>query len=89
MDVYSLGATLLTVLDPAGAGADQVADRLSALTDPDPERRPGTDLAMSSLIRCAGPAASRPWPRWADRELPPAPRRRRPRASRLESVGAG
>jgi serine/threonine protein kinase len=88
MDVYSLGATLLAVLDRAGDGADQVADRLTALTDPDPGRRPGTDLAMSSLIRCAGTGASRPWPRWADRNLPRPPRRSRARSARLSSVVA-
>jgi serine/threonine protein kinase len=89
MDVYSLGATLLAVLDPASDDAERVADRLSALTDEDPSRRPAADVAMSLLSRCAGPAASRPWPRWADRNLPPAPRRRRPRTPLLESVTAG
>ena len=80
LDVYSLGATLLEVLDRASDGADRLADRLAALTDPDPRRRPGTDLALSSLIRSAGTGISRPWPRWADRHLPPAPRIRRHRA---------
>jgi serine/threonine protein kinase len=88
MDVYSLGATLLAVLDRASDGADQVEDRLSALTDPDPDRRPSTDLAISSLIRCAGTGASRPWPRWADRYLPRPPRRRRRTAPRLSSVAS-
>jgi serine/threonine protein kinase len=89
MDVYSLGATLLAVLDRASDDADQVADRLSALTDADPGRRPGTDLAMSSLIECAGTGASRPWPQWADRYLPRPPVRR-PRAgtAALSSVAA-
>jgi serine/threonine protein kinase len=89
MDVYSLGATLLAVLDPVSDDADQVADRLAALTDADPDRRPATDLAMSSLIRCAGTGAARPWPRWADRHLPRAPRRRRAGRARLSSVAAG
>jgi serine/threonine protein kinase len=89
MDVYSLGATLLAVLDPAGDDADQVADRLSAFIDADPRRRPRTDLAMSSLIRCAGTGASRPWPRWADPHLPRPPRRRRARPARFSSVATG
>jgi serine/threonine protein kinase len=90
MDVFSVGATLQHVLDPAGEGADRLAERLAALTDPDPARRPGTDLAISSLVRCAGTGASRPWPRWADRHLPPPPRMRRPRpVARLHAVGSG
>jgi serine/threonine protein kinase len=88
MDVFSVGATLERVLDPTGERADRVAERLAALTDSDPARRLGTDLAISSLVRCAGTGASRPWPRWADRHLPPPPRPRRSRrAARLHAVG--
>lgn len=68
--------TLLKVLDRTGVGAAQVVDRLSALTDPDPGRRPSTDLAMASLTRAAGSRLSRPWPGWGERHLPPAPRAR-------------
>ena len=89
MDVYSLGATLLAVLDEACDGADHMADRLAALTASDPDRRPGTDLAMSSLSRCAGAGAAPPWPRWADRHLPRPPRRRRARRPGLTSVARG
>jgi serine/threonine protein kinase len=89
MDVYSLGAVLLRILDRASEGADALADRLGTLTDPDPGRRPGTDLALSSLIRKAGAGVSRPWPRWADRYLPPAPRQPRRRAARPVAVAAG
>jgi serine/threonine protein kinase len=89
MDVYSLGATLLAVLDEASDGADHMADRLAALTASDPDRRPGTDLAMSSLSRCAGAGAAPPWPRWADRHLPRLPRRRRARRPGLSSVARG
>jgi serine/threonine protein kinase len=88
MDVYSLGATLLAVLDRSSGDADQVADRLAAFTASDPDRRPGTDLAMSSLIRCAGTGAAQPWPRWANRHLPRPPRRSRARSARLSSVVA-
>jgi serine/threonine protein kinase len=87
MDVYSIGATLQTVLDPASDGAEELLDRLAPLTDPDPARRPDPDLALAALIRCAGTGAARPWPRWADQALPRAPRRRR-RASRLRVVAA-
>jgi serine/threonine protein kinase len=89
MDVYSIGATLASVLDPSSDDADQVADRLAALTAADPDRRPGIDLAMSSLAQNAGTGASRPWPRWATRHLPPPPRRRRARSARLSSVTTG
>jgi serine/threonine protein kinase len=89
MDVYSLGATLLAVLDEASDGADHMTDRLAALTSSDPDRRPGTDLAMSSLSRCAGAGAAPPWPRWADRHLPRPPRRRRARRPGLTSVARG
>jgi serine/threonine protein kinase len=88
VDVYSVGATLAAVLDPSSDGADQVADRLTALTAADPDRRPGIDLAMSSLAQNAGTGAARPWPSWATRHLPPPPRRRRPRPARLSSVVA-
>jgi serine/threonine protein kinase len=87
-DVYSLGAVLLRILDRASEGADALADRLERLTDRDPGRRPGTDLALSSLIRKAGAGVSRPWPRWADRYLPPAPRQPRRRAVRPVAVAA-
>jgi serine/threonine protein kinase len=89
VDVYSVGATLSSVLDPSSVDAGQVADRLAALTDADPDRRPGIDRAMSSLAQNAGTGASRPWPAWATRHLPPPPRRRRLRAARLSSVAAG
>jgi serine/threonine protein kinase len=88
-DVHSLGATLLKVLDRASVGADQVVDRLAALADPDPARRPTTDLAMASLTRAAGSRPSRPWPGWGERYLPPPPRRRRGRITGLTSVAAG
>ena len=86
LDVHSVGATLTAVLDPASEGADELLDRLSPLTDPDPARRPEPDVAMAALVRCAGTGAARPWPRWADRALPRPPRRRR-RA--LPGPGAG
>jgi serine/threonine protein kinase len=86
MDVYSLGATLRAVLDPDSEGADELSERLTLLTDEDPQRRPEPDLAMASLIRCAGKGAARPWPRWADRALPRPPRRRRPRPARAVSA---
>jgi serine/threonine protein kinase len=89
LDVYSVGATLAWVLDPSSDGADEVADRLAAFTAADPDRRPSTDLAMSSLSRCAGAGASRAWPRWADRHLPRPPRRSRARSARLSSVASG
>jgi hypothetical protein len=54
-----------------------VLDRLAPLTDADPARRPTVDVAMAALARSAGTGAARPWPRWADRALPRAPRRRR------------
>jgi serine/threonine protein kinase len=77
LDVYGVGATLRTVLDPASDGADELLDRLAPLTDDDPARRPDPDHALAALIRCVGTGAARPWPRWADRALPRAPRRRR------------
>jgi serine/threonine protein kinase len=77
LDVYSVGATLTWVLDPASEGADELLDRLAALTDADPGRRPAPDAAMAALIRSAGTGDARPWPRWADRSLPRGPRRRR------------
>jgi serine/threonine protein kinase len=90
VDVYGVGATLASVLDPASDGADEVAERLAPLTAVDPDRRPGVELAMSSLARAAGTGASRPWPRWATRQLPPPPRRRRLRTARPTSaVAAG
>jgi serine/threonine protein kinase len=89
LDVYSVGATLASVLDPSSDDADEVADRLAAFTAADPDRRPSTDLAMSSLSRCAGAGASRAWPRWADRHLPRPPRRSRARSARLSSVASG
>jgi len=87
-DVYSVGATLGSVLDSSSDGADRVADRLAALTDADPDRRPGIDLAMSSLAPSAGTGASRPWPSWATRHLPPPPRRRRLRGARPDGIVA-
>ncbi|HEV7870684.1 MAG TPA: protein kinase [Modestobacter sp.] len=87
LDVYSLGATLRSVLDDTSEGAEELLDRLAPLTDPDPGRRPAPDVAMAALIRCAGTGAARPWPRWADRALPRAPRRRR--SSRVRAVVPG
>jgi serine/threonine protein kinase len=88
MDVYSVAALLDTLLDPASEGADDLAELLAPLKDADPGRRPGTDLAMASLVRCAGTGAARPWPRWANRALPAPPRRRRaPR--QLSGAAAG
>ncbi|WP_369133367.1 hypothetical protein [Modestobacter sp. I12A-02662] len=84
LDVYALGATLLSVLDPESDGAEELLDRMAPLTDADPARRPAPDLAMAALIKCVGTGAARPWPRWADGQLPRAPRRRR--LSRLRAV---
>jgi serine/threonine protein kinase len=84
MDVYSVGATLQAVLDPASDGAEELLDRLAPFTDLDPSRRPDPDRALAALIRCAGTGAVRPWPRWADQALPRAPRRRR--AAHLRAV---
>jgi serine/threonine protein kinase len=75
MDVYGIGATLQAVLDPTD-GDRVFRSVLAALTDPDPARRPPVDVALALLVRSAGSGASRPWPRWADRELPRRPRRR-------------
>lgn len=68
MDVYGVGATLLAVLDPADTdfGLHRV---LTALTDPDPDRRPTVEVALAGLVRSAGSGAGRPWPRWADSAL--------------------
>jgi serine/threonine protein kinase len=85
LDVYSLGATLRSVLDPASVGAEELLDRLAPLLDADPARRPEPGAAMAGLIRCVGPGPDRPWPRWADRSLPRAPRRRR--GAHLHVVG--
>jgi serine/threonine protein kinase len=89
LDVYSVGALLTALLDPAGEGADDVTELVAPLMYSDPGRRSGTDLAMSSLVRCAGTGEGRPWPRWANRSLPPPPRRRRPRARQLGGEQAG
>jgi eukaryotic-like serine/threonine-protein kinase len=86
LDVYGVGATLASLLDPSSDGADRVADRLAALTADDPDRRPGIDLAMSSLAPSAGTGASRPWPAWATRHLPPPPRRRRLRRAQPDRI---
>ncbi|MDQ1662993.1 MAG: eukaryotic-like serine/threonine-protein kinase [Blastococcus sp.] len=77
MDVHGVGATLRSVLDTDSAGAGRVAEVLDWLTDPDPDCRPTPDIAMTALVRYAGAGPARPWPRWADRELPRPPRRRR------------
>lgn len=79
MDVYSVGATLRAALDPGSPGADRVAGLLRWFTGPDPDGRPAPDVAMAALVRAAGAGTARPWPRWADRELPSPPRRRRRR----------
>jgi serine/threonine protein kinase len=89
LDVYSVAALLSTLLDPASEGADDVAELLAPLEDAEPGRRPGTDLAMASLVRCAGTGAARPWPRWANRALPPPPRRRRARSRPLGGAATG
>jgi serine/threonine protein kinase len=86
MDVYSVAALLEFLLDPASGGADDLAELLAPFKDAEPGRRPGTDLAMASLVRCAGTGHARPWPRWANQALPRAPRRRR--ASRVRAVHA-
>jgi hypothetical protein len=85
LDVYSLGATLRSVLDPASDGAEELLDRLAPLLDADPARRPGPGSAMAGLIRCVAAGPDRPWPRWADRSLPRAARRRR--GAHLHAVG--
>ena len=89
MDIYSVAALLQTILDPAGEGADDVAELLVPLMDADPGRRPAADLAMASLVRCAGTGLDRPWPRWANRALPAPPRRRRARPRQLGDEAAG
>jgi hypothetical protein len=81
MDVHGVGATLRAVLDTDSPDAGRVTELLGWLTDPDPDRRPTPDLAMRALVRYAGAGLARPWPRWADRELPRPPRRRRASAS--------
>lgn len=85
MDVYGIGATLQAVLDPTD-GDRPLRSVLASLTDPDPARRPSVDEALARLIRHTGRGASRPWPRWADRDLDRDPRRRTPR---VPSAGAG
>ncbi|HEV7212147.1 MAG TPA: protein kinase [Blastococcus sp.] len=73
MDVFGVGATLRDALDAGSQDADRVADLLDWFTEPSPDRRPGPDVAMAALVRAAGTGAARPWPRWADRELPRPP----------------
>jgi len=79
MDVWSVGATLRSALDPESQGAEAVSRVLDRLTEEDPERRPTPDTALGDLVRLAGPRGYRPWPWWADRELvrTPRPGRRR------------
>lgn len=72
MDVFSVGATLRAVLDPADA-TGPLADALGRLTATDPADRPTVDRALARLVRHAGRGAERPWPRWADRSLPRMP----------------
>ena len=72
MDVFSVGATLRAVLDPADATAP-LADALDRLTAADPADRPTVDRALALLVRHAGRGAERPWPRWADGSLPRNP----------------
>jgi serine/threonine protein kinase len=69
MDVWSVGATLRSALDPTGDGAAAVLRVLDRMTDEDPSRRPTPDAALADLVRLAGPRGSRPWPWWADRDL--------------------
>jgi serine/threonine protein kinase len=77
LDVYALAATLLFALDPETPGAEELLDRMAPMTDPDPAARPGPEVAMAAMVKCAGTGPARPWPRWADAALPRAPRRRR------------
>jgi serine/threonine protein kinase len=86
MDVCSVGATLLQVLDRDTLGAGELVDRLAALIDPDSGRRPTTDAAMAALTRIAGSRTTRPWPGFAEQHLPRAPRRRRAPVGLLAGV---
>lgn len=79
LDVASVGAVLRSVLDPASDAADVVADRLGTFCAAEPGHRPDVAGAMSALRRYCGTGAERPWPYWAERALPRAPRHRRPR----------
>jgi serine/threonine protein kinase len=68
MDVYAVGATLQAVLDPTDPDRG-LRSVLGTLTDPDPAARPPVDAALGLLLRSAGDAGTRPWPRWADPAL--------------------
>jgi hypothetical protein len=76
MDVFGVGATLRAVLDPAEDGP--LRDVLGVLAAPDPADRPGVDEGLALVIRHAGRGSVRPWPAWADRELPRPPGGGRP-----------
>jgi serine/threonine protein kinase len=76
MDLFGVGATLRAVLDPAEDGP--LRDVLGLLAAPDPADRPGVDEGLALLIRHAGRGSVRPWPAWADRELPRPPGGGRP-----------
>jgi hypothetical protein len=77
MDCYGVGAILHEVLTDEMVGAGEVpADMhpiVTSLLEPDPTRRmtvPEAMLALADLM----PTDHRPWPKWADRSLPPAVR---------------
>jgi hypothetical protein len=72
MDVYSIGATLRAVVDPAD-DAGLLGEALDGLTAADPADRPTVDRALTLLVRHAGRGGDRPWPSWADGSLPRTP----------------
>jgi hypothetical protein len=73
MDVYSVGATLRALLDPATDTDGAVTELLGSLTAAAPSQRPTPEVAMAALVRHAGDDDARPWPGWADSALlPPA-----------------
>jgi hypothetical protein len=73
MDVYGVGATLRALLDPATDPGGAVPELLDRLTAAEPRQRPTTEVAMAQLVRHTGADDARPWPRWADSALLPAP----------------
>jgi hypothetical protein len=75
-DVHGVGATLQAVLDPAEDGG--LREVLATLTAADPGDRPTVEEGLALLVPHAGGGVVRPWPRWADRELPRPPGRGRP-----------
>jgi serine/threonine protein kinase len=77
MDCYGVGAILHEALTDEQVGSGEVpADMypvVTGLLEPDPDRRmtvPEAMLALADLL----PIDRRPWPKWADRSLPPAVR---------------